>query len=158
MHEDTRNILVGAVTVIALVWVGVLSFSSSKIEGGGSGTTIHAIFNRIDGLQVGDEVRIAGIKIGKVIGMRLDSDFAATVDMNIETDAKLPIDTSAAIHTEGLFGSKFIVLEAGAEDEEIKAGDTLDQTQDSVVVQDLLDLIIGEAKSKQAKSKAAAKK
>ena len=154
MHEDTRNILVGAVTVIALVWVGVLSFSSSKIEGGGSGTTIHAIFNRIDGLQVGDEVRIAGIKIGQVTGMRLDDQFAATVDMNIETDAVLPIDTSAAIHTEGLFGSKFIMLEAGAEDGLIKAGDTLDQTQDSVVVQDLLDLIIGEAKTNQAKAAA----
>ncbi len=158
MQEDTRNILVGAVTVIVLVWVGVLSFSSSKIKGGGSGTTIHAIFNRIDGLQVGDQVRIAGIKIGQVTGMRLDADFAATVDLNIKTDAKLPIDTSAAIHTEGLFGSKFIVLEAGAEDELIKKGGILDRTQDAVVVQDLLDLIIGEAKSNQAKAKAAAKK
>ncbi len=154
MHEDTRNILVGAVTVIALVWIGVLSFSSSKIEGGGSGTTIHAIFNRIDGLQVGDEVRIAGIKIGQVTGMRLDDQFAATVDMNIETDAELPIDTSAAIHTEGLLGAKFIMLETGAEDHLIKAGDTLDQTQDSVVVQDLLDLIIGEGKTNQAKAAA----
>jgi len=158
MHEDTRNILVGAVTVIVLVWVGVLSFSGSKIEGGGSGITIHAIFNRIDGLQVGDDVRIAGIKIGQVTGMRLDADFAATVDMNIDTDAILSSDTSVAIHTEGLFGTKFIVLEAGAEEDEIKAGDTLDQTQDSVVVQDLLDLIIGEAKSNQVKAKAAARK
>jgi phospholipid/cholesterol/gamma-HCH transport system substrate-binding protein len=153
MQEDTRNILVGAVTVVVLVWAGILSFSGSKVEGGGSSITIHAIFNRIDGLQVGDEVRIAGIKIGQVAGMRLDADFAATVDLNIETDAILPTDTSAAIHTEGLFGSKFIVLEAGAKDDELKAGDTLDQTQDAVVVQDLLDLIIGEAKAKAAARK-----
>ena len=154
MREDTRNILVGAVTVVVLVLVAILSFSGSKVDRA-SGFTIHAIFNRIDGLQLGNEVRIAGIKIGQVTAMKLGKDFAATVDLSIDTDAKIPTDTSAAIHTEGLFGSKYIVLEPGAEDDMVKAGDSLDLNQDSVVVQDLLDLIIGEAKANRAKAKAA---
>ena len=151
MQEDSRNIMVGAITVVVLVLIGVQSFSSSKIEQAGSANTIHAVFNRIDGLQVGDEVRIAGIKIGEVTGMRLGSDFAATVDMELSSGVQIPSDTSAAIHTEGLFGSKFIVLEPGAEEELIKAGESLTLTQDAVVVQDLLDLIIGEAKANRAK-------
>ncbi|MEE2759817.1 MAG: MlaD family protein [Pseudomonadota bacterium] len=151
MQEDTRNIFVGAITIVVLVFIGVQSFSSSKFDQAGSANTIHAVFNRIDGLQVGDEVRIAGIKIGEVIGMRLGIDFSATVDMELNSAAQIPSDTSAAIHTEGLFGSKFIVLEPGAEEEMVKAGESLTLTQDAVVVQDLLDLIIGEAKANQAK-------
>ncbi|MAF47171.1 MAG: MlaD family protein [Rhodospirillales bacterium] len=157
MHEEVRNILVGAVTVIVLIVFGVMSFSSSKIEAA-TGFNINAVFNRIDGLQVGDEVRIAGIKIGEVSGMKLVEGFAAVVDLKIDVDIGIPSDSSAAIHTEGLFGSKFIVLEPGAEDDALKPGEGLDLTQDAVVVQDILDLIIGEAKANRAKSKAANKK
>ena len=103
---------------------------------------------------MGDEVRIAGIKIGEVTGMRLGNDFSATVDMELSSGVQIPSDTSAAIHTEGLFGSKFIVLEPGAEEELVKAGESLTLTQDAVVVQDLLDLIIGEAKANRAKAAA----
>jgi len=137
--------------------IGVMSFSSSRIEAS-TGMIIYAVFNRIDGLQVGDEVRIAGIKIGDVSSMKLGNGFSAIVGLNVETDAKFPSDSSAAIHTEGLFGSKFVVVEPGADEEYLKAGDTIDLTQGSIVVQDLLELIIGEAKANRAKMEAAAKK
>ncbi|NQV57838.1 MAG: MCE family protein [Rhodospirillales bacterium] len=156
MSEDVRNIIVGGITVFVLVVIGVASFSSSKIEAS-NGISINAVFNRIDGLQKRDEVRIAGIKIGEVTSLTLGKGFSATVGLNIETDAKIPTDSSAAIHTESLFGSKFIVIEPGAADGFVAAGDTIDLTQDSIVVQDLLELIIGEAKANQAKMKAAQK-
>jgi len=81
----------------------------------------------------------------------LGKDFTAVVILQISQPIKLPNDTSAAIHTDGLFGRKYISLEPGGDEEYLGSGDAITMTQDSVVVQDLLDLIIGEAKSKRAK-------
>ena len=68
----------------------------------------------------------------------------------IDGDVKIPKDSSAAIHTDGLFGSKFISLGPGAEEALLKDGDTITFTQDAVVVSELLDLIISEGKAKRA--------
>jgi phospholipid/cholesterol/gamma-HCH transport system substrate-binding protein len=115
------------------------------------GYIVHASFNRIDGLNPGDEVRLSGIKIGEVTGMRLGKNFQAILDLRINSPVGLPTDTSAAIHTDGLFGSKHVVLVPGADETELKPGGRIFLTQDSVVVTDLLDLIIGQAKANAAK-------
>ena len=64
------------------------------------------------------------------------------------------MNTSAAIHTNGLFGSKFIVLEPGGEFDELTDGDSITYTQDSLVVEDLLELIITEGKARRAAAEA----
>ncbi len=156
MSEDGRNILVGVITLIALFMLGSLTFGGKSIGAAATGYTIQASFGRIDGLNTGDEVRMSGIKIGEVARMRLGDNFAAIVDLRIDSPIELPTDTSAAIHTDGLFGSKHVVLVPGADDAVLKAGGKIDLTQDSVVVTDLLDLIIGEAKSNAAKREKAA--
>jgi phospholipid/cholesterol/gamma-HCH transport system substrate-binding protein len=56
------------------------------------------------------------------------------------------MDTSAAIHTDGLFGGKFIVLEPGAEENILNNEDEISLTQDAIIVSDLLELIISEGK------------
>jgi phospholipid/cholesterol/gamma-HCH transport system substrate-binding protein len=152
MSEDGRNILVGVLALIALGLLGSVTFGGKTVgAAAGGGYVVTAIFNRIDGLNVGDEVRMSGIKIGEVSRMRLGPNFEALVDLRIDNPVGLPTDTSAAIHTDGLFGSKHVVLVPGADETELKAGGRIDLTQDSVVVTDLLDLIIGEAKANAAK-------
>ncbi|MFP6710805.1 MAG: MlaD family protein [Rhodospirillales bacterium] len=150
MKEDVRHIILGMITLVLLVFVGGISFSASKIESS-SDVTIKAVFNQIDGLSTGDDVRMGGVVIGKVTDLSLGKDFTAVVILQISQPIKLPNDTSAAIHTDGLFGRKYISLEPGGDEEYLGSGDEITMTQDSVVVQDLLDLIIGEAKSKRAK-------
>ncbi|MCD6073294.1 MAG: putative toluene tolerance protein Ttg2C [Rhodospirillales bacterium] len=152
MTEDGRNILVGVLALIALGLLSSVTFGGKSVGAAASGGyVVQASFNRIDGLNVGDEVRMSGIKIGEVSRMRLGQNFEALVDLRIDNPVGLPTDTSAAIHTDGLFGSKHVVLVPGADETELKAGGRIDLTQDSVVVTDLLDLIIGEAKSNAAK-------
>jgi len=154
MREEARHILFGVATLVALAAVGGVTFGGKKIEAAASGYIVRASFNKIDGLNAGDAVRLAGIKIGEVAGMRLGDQYSAVVDLRIDSPVELPTDTSAAIHTDGLFGAKHIVLVPGAEDRMLKAGSAITLTQDSVVVGDLLDLIIGEGRAKQAKKDA----
>lgn len=154
MSEETRNIAVGAVTLAALVALAVVSFSTTTVESK-SGYLISAVFDRIDGLSRGDSVQMGGVEVGRVADLSLTQNFGARVEMRIEPGVEVPTDSSAAILTDGLFGSKVISLEPGGDLENLKDGGTITVTQGSVVVQDLLDLIIGQANASRAKKKAA---
>ena len=152
MREDSRNILVGVGTLAALAVLGSATFGGKSIGSVASGTVVRASFNKVDGLNPGDAVRLSGIKIGEVAGMRLGPNYSAVVDLRIDMPIDLPTDTSAAIHTDGLFGQKHVVLVPGAEDKVLTSGNAITLTQDSVLVGDLLDLIIGEGRAKLKKA------
>lgn len=121
-------------------------FIDEQINLGGSYRLV-AVFNRVDGLSVGSDVTLSGVKIGSIESMRLDDQYQAWVTLQIDDDIPLPTDTSAAIHTDGLLGGKTLVLEAGGDEETLTDGSRISYTQDSVVVGELLDLIIGEGRA-----------
>jgi len=157
MTREIREILIGAATVLGLALVlGFMNARTEPIAGPGGQMVVQAKFNKIDGLSEGAEVRMGGIAIGKVQSMALDNRYRAVVDLRIDKPVGLPKDSSASIHTDGLFGSKFIVLEPGAEEAVLKAGDEIIYTQDALVVSDLLDLIISEGKNVRAQNGAGA--
>jgi len=148
--SETKETVVGGLVVVVLALVLILSHGGQATQATADGYLLTASFNKVDGLVLGDEVRMGGVRIGKVESMELDSNFRARLGLRIDSDAPLPLDTSAAIHTDGLFGSKHIVLEPGAEEEVLEDGGTIEFTQESVVVSDLLELIISEGKARQA--------
>ena len=108
---------------------------------------VSATFNKVDGLVLGDAVRLGGIKIGTVESQMLDKNFRAVLTFRINGDVSLPKDTSVAIHTDGLFGSKFVVFEPGGDGTNLKNGDTINFAQDAVILSELLDLIIAQGKN-----------
>jgi len=157
MNREVREISIGAVAIAGLVGLLALMNLGQQLAPSAANVVVTAKFNKVDGLTDGSEVRLGGIRIGTVTGMTLDDQYRAVVTMTMESAIKLPLDTSAAIHTDGLFGSKFMVLEPGAEEDSLESGDEITFTQDALVVSDLMELIISEGKTAQAKLKAAAK-
>ena len=157
LNSEHKEIYIGAVTVALLFGVlGVMNQSqmlSSKVEA--THKRIIAKFNKVDGLSEGSDVRMGGIRVGRVTNMDLDSKFRAVVTMSVDSQFPYTLDTSAAIHTDGLFGVKFIVLEPGAEEAVLSSGDEISLTQDAVVVGDLLELIISEGNVAKAKRSSA---
>ncbi|MCW9032792.1 MAG: MlaD family protein [Alphaproteobacteria bacterium] len=148
--NDTMETVIGALVVFGVVIAMAFSYGGKKVEGASDGYPIIAAFNKIDGLSEGADVRLAGIKIGSVASYKLDEFFRAALTMEIDHGVKLPIDTSVAIHTDGIFGSKYIVLEPGGEEDTLQPGDSIEFTQESVVVEDLLELIINQGKARLA--------
>ena len=148
MARDVREILVGMAVVVALALTLGLSYGGSRLKPFG-GYPLTATFNRVDGLIVGDDVRLSGIKVGSVERQVLDGHYRALVTLRIIADVKLPTDTAAAIHTDGLFGTKFVILDPGGEDTYLEPGDAVSYTQDAVLVDELLELIIAEGKARQ---------
>lgn len=154
MGKENREIWIGAVAVgLFALLLGFMNQGLHAVDGPGS-SSIRVIgkFNKIDGLTEGSDVRLGGVKVGQVASMSLDDQFRAVVAVDINKKFKFPKDTSAAIHTDGLFGGKFVVLEPGAEEQPLKTGDEFVLTQDAVIVTDLLDLIISEGNAARAKS------
>ncbi len=153
MKTDTREMTVGAATLavggllLAVLYVG----GEVRDKATGIDYLLDATFNRIDGLADGGDVRLGGIKVGVVESQRLDEHYRAVLTLKIDSDVQLPTDTSAAIHTNGLFGAKYIVLEPGGEDEILAEGDEISFTQDAVIVSELLELIISQGKANRRK-------
>ena len=150
MTSDVRQTLVGGFVVTALALILAFSYGGPHLKSGG-GYYLTASFNRVDGLIAGDEVRLGGIKVGTVVKQYLDKEYRAVLRFEIDSAVELPIDTSVAIHTDGLLGAKFAVLEPGGEEETLQSGDEIPFTQDALIVEELLELIISEGRARQGK-------
>ena len=102
---------------------------------------LFATFNKIDGLSVGDHVMISGIRVGFVNDIILENSYPK-ISMMVDENLNITRDSSISIQTDGLFGSKFLVIEIGGEEEYLKSNDSFSYVEDSILLQDLLDNII----------------
>lgn len=78
---------------------------------------VFGMFKNVNGLQVGNNVRFAGINIGVIQNIRIVSDTAVRVDLTLNKDVQkfLRKDVRAAIGSDGLMGDKLIVINPGTE-------------------------------------------
>ena len=108
--------VMGAIVLIIACFFLVFAYTSSK---GGiyTGYPLTAQFDRIDGLTVGNDVRISGVKVGNISSVEIDpTTFLAKVVLTVREDLALPIDTAAEITSESLMGGKYIALVPGGDD------------------------------------------
>ncbi len=152
--NDNRDTWVGGAMFLVIAALFAFSYGGKEKTDQLSVNTypVTAIFNRVDGLAEGDEVRLGGIRVGKVGAQKLDQHYRAVVTLVLDKGIDIPVDSAAAIHTDGLFGSKFVVLEPGVEEVFLQAGDDIEYTQSAVIVGELLDLIITEGKARQGEA------
>lgn len=108
--RERNPVVVGAVSIVALavLLVGALRADDLPIIGGGD--TYQAMFTEAGGLAVDDEVRIAGVRVGKVDEIALDGD-QVRVSFKVDEGAELGTGTRAAIKVKTLLGSMFLALE-----------------------------------------------
>ena len=160
MTSNSREATVGGIVVVGFLLILGFSYVGGKVTANvDTGSyLLKATFNLVDGLAEGGDVRLGGIKVGTVESFSLDEFYRAVALLRIDSEVKLPSDTSAAIHTDGLFGDKYIILEPGGDMENLPQGDEITFTQDSVIVGELLELIISRGKANRKKVKEQADK
>lgn len=136
------EIVIGAVVLAVAAFFLFLAYSTSRI-GAVSGYDVTARFSRVDGLHIGSDVELAGVKVGRVTRETLDpKTFLVTVRMAIERQYKLPEDTVAEIVSPGLLGDKYMLLLPGGSDKTIAPGGRIRFTQASVSLEDLIGQMI----------------
>ena len=148
-RSERREIVIGAVAVVCFALLLTFSYGGLALLGGGNftGHRLHVIFNRVDGLTEGAAVYVSGIDVGRVQQMTLAEHNRAHVTLWIRPGIELPVDTAAAIHTDGVFGTKFMILDPGGADAMLKDGDTITFSQDALIVSQLLELIIAQGRT-----------
>jgi phospholipid/cholesterol/gamma-HCH transport system substrate-binding protein len=128
------------VLVVAAVFV-VFFYERTSADIGSDRYQIGALFTNATGVAVGTDVRVSGIKVGAVTSHKLDPQtFQARLGLSIDRSIKLPIDSSAAVASEGILGGTYIALTPGGDPETFRDGDEITDTQGSV---DLMELIGG---------------
>jgi phospholipid/cholesterol/gamma-HCH transport system substrate-binding protein len=105
---------------------------------GAAGLELHATFDQIGGLKPRAPVSIAGVTVGQVHDITLDDRLRARVTLEVEKDLALPVDSSAAIQTQGLLGDQYVALEPGGEEELLKNGDEIEFTESALSVERLI--------------------
>ena len=152
LKDETKELLYGVglllLGVLAFVWVANKQHDVES-NADNNGFVVHSSFGRTNGLHLGDNVRIAGINVGKVIRADLLNDYHVDLTFLLDKDYKIPEDSSASIESDSLLGSKYVDITLGAEDATIPDGGRLIYTQDAMVLEELIDMVISYAKNKQ---------
>lgn len=140
------EISVGAFLVagaLALVFL-VVRVSGINPAAGTETYTLHARFDEIAGLSMRAKVSMAGVTIGRVTGIGIDSEYGeAIVTMAIDKRIdNLSADAGARIQTEGILGGRYVSIVLGAEDEYLVDGDTITETQGAFVLENLIGELV----------------
>ena len=153
MTLETRNILFGILVFVLGVLLLVYS-SRGGVEANAEGYELRAIYQGIDGVAVGTDVLLAGIKIGKVTKLDYVADgHRAEISMRIRNEILLPTDSVAMIISSGMLGGKYIKLEPGGELENFKPGSYFEYVQDAVIFEELLEKIVLDAEGRRLRAK-----
>ena len=143
MENKNFETLVGAAILVAAIIFSLLLYRTSYDVSDTDSYIIHASFGNIDGIVLGNDVKISGVKVGSVSSYSLDEDtYDAVVDISIYNDIKIPMDSSASIVSSGLLGSKYISITPGMDDALVKQNDYITFTQSSVNLEALLGKVI----------------
>jgi len=141
MTDKIKKIFLGAFLFIGLlIWLGVAHHSSVKDQKKDD-FLLYASFVKADGVSIGAPVRLSGVPVGHVFSQELTDGYMVKLALSFDKKLQLPVDSSVAIETDGFLGSKHIELTPGADEELLKSGDELSYTQDTVLLDELLNKV-----------------
>jgi len=138
MKQSNIELSVGAFVLLgiaAIVWFAIQAGAGVAI---GGSYEVNARFTNVGGLRPGNQVFIAGVPVGRVEKIDLNSQYAAIVHMNVREDVRLPSDTIASVKTSGLIGDKFIALAPGADSRNLAPGGMITDTESAMDLESLI--------------------
>ena len=139
-HGFFETVLSGVILCISGM-LGVYAYQSYHNEDSAT-YELYAEFSQVDGIVVGSDVRIGGIKVGSVVDLFINQDnFQATAKLNIDNKIKIPLNAVASVHSSGILGKGYIDIKASlAKDNTVylQSTDVIKETRDSLALEDLL--------------------
>ena len=141
MGRSKNDVWVGLFVMLGLAALVFLALQTANLLALNWQSTyrVTARFDNIGGLKARAPVRSAGVTVGRVTAITLDSKtFQGVVSMDIRQGFRFPKDSSAKILTSGLLGDQYVGLEPGADEADFAPGATITQTQSALVLENLI--------------------
>ena len=140
--QQRMELIAGIFIIIGILAFIVLAFKVSGLTNYASSRTykITAEFNDIGDLKERAPVTVAGVVVGRVTNISLNAkDYKAVVTMLIDKNSNnIPVDSTANIYTAGLLGANYISITPGFEEEYLKNGETIENTNQALILQNLI--------------------
>ena len=141
MGKKSVETFVGIFVLLGMLGIVFLALKAANLGSFSSGETyaVTAFFDNVGALKVRAPVRSAGVTVGRVASIRLDSKlYQGVVQLDIQRDVQFPTDSSFRILTSGLLGDQYVGVEPGGQEKMLAAGDQTKQTQSAVVLESLI--------------------
>ncbi len=153
IRQRGLEFIVGIFIILGVIAFVILAFKVSGLSNTLTGTgtyTVTAAFDNIGDLKVRAPVTIAGVNIGRVTNIKLDpKTYKAVVKLKIsEAEKHVPTDSTANIFTAGLLGANYISITPGFADTFLKDGGTIEDTNQALILQNLIGQIMFSLKQK----------
>lgn len=143
--ENTTEVIVGGgVLAVAAAFLIFAAQSTGFFGGQTSSYELRAAFPSVEGVRVGTDVRLAGVKVGSITALELNQQtFMAELRFSVREGIELPDDSAAVISSEGLLGGNFLELMPGGSDFNLEAGAEVEDTQGSISLTSMLMKFVG---------------
>ncbi|HLB95122.1 MAG TPA: outer membrane lipid asymmetry maintenance protein MlaD [Nitrospiria bacterium] len=142
MKRYNPEVAVGLFVLMGLLALAYLSIKLGNVEILGTRDyTVYAEFDSVSGLKNDAGVEIAGVTIGKVVGIALDH-YRAVVTLRIRRGIELQEDAIASVRTRGIIGDKFVKISAGGSEKFISPGGKIRETESAIELEELISRFI----------------
>ncbi len=142
MRNDTVETLIGAAVILIAVVFIVFTYRTTGSANMG-GYELTAKMPRVDGIAVGTDVKLAGVKVGTVKALTLDpKDYRVALHMDLQRDVKIPDDSSVMVTSAGLLGSSYVSIQPGGSDAMLPANGEIKNAQGSIDMMGLLNKFV----------------
>ncbi|MEM6577685.1 MAG: outer membrane lipid asymmetry maintenance protein MlaD [Pseudomonadota bacterium] len=147
--ENKTEVAVGGLVVAIAAGFIIYAGQVSGLSVGGDDYPLVASFRSADGVEVGTDVRLAGVKVGRVTELYLDPEtYRAQATIAVSNAIDVPDDSALAVSSEGLLGGNFVEILPGGSPFFYEPGDQIEFTQGSVSLIGLLTkFVAGDAES-----------
>lgn len=148
MAESVTEILTGAGVLAVAAGFLFYATGSTGLTGSRDSYPLTASFRSVEGINVGTDVRMSGVKVGSVTGLALNPQtFFADATINVRKDIVVPDDSTIIVASEGLLGGAFVEIQPGGSLENLAPGAEIEDTQGAVSVISLLMKFVGGGQS-----------
>jgi phospholipid/cholesterol/gamma-HCH transport system substrate-binding protein len=144
MAYERAEIATGAAVLAVAIGFVVYAAQGAGLGRQPESYPLTASFRSVEGISVGSDVRLAGVKVGTITDMTLNPEtFFADAQIMVRNDVLLPTDSTILISSEGLLGGNFVELLPGGALETLEPGDEIEDTQGAVSLITLLLKFVG---------------
>jgi len=151
MHNETVETLIGAAVIaIAVIFVAFAYRSTGTANVGGYELQAH--MTRVDGVAVGTDVRLAGVKVGSVSALTLEPNYLVDVHMDIQRGVQVPDDSSLLVTSSSLLGSSYLSISPGGSDKMLQPGGIIKNTQGALDTMGLINKFVGSSNNSGAEA------
>ena len=144
MAENLSEVIAGGAVLVAAVGFLVYAGQTTGYTADPGSYALKASFRSVDGVSIGTDVRLAGVKVGTVTGLSLNPQtYFADATISVRDDLQLPDDSTILVSSEGLLGGTFVELQPGGSPDTLSPGAEIEDTQGAVSLMSLLMKFVG---------------